>query len=74
MWFLIISGPNSGSDAEKFFDVGKRSARLILDKLKAGHKTLKMNALAAGKTHSTFQQKCLTHRPVQSKQSPQLFF
>jgi hypothetical protein len=31
---FIVKDPNSGSEAEKFFDMGKRSARLILDKLR----------------------------------------
>jgi hypothetical protein len=41
--------PNSGSEAEKFFDVGRRSGRLILDKLKAGHRTLEIERIGSGK-------------------------
>jgi hypothetical protein len=44
-----VKDPNIGSDAEKFFDVGRRSARLILDKLKAGHRTLKIERIGSGK-------------------------
>jgi hypothetical protein len=41
--------PNSGSDAEKFFDVGKRSARLRVPKLKEGHRMLRMERVDSGK-------------------------
>jgi hypothetical protein len=41
--------PNSGSDAEKFFDVGKRSARLIVPKLKEGYRMLRMERVGSGK-------------------------
>jgi hypothetical protein len=37
---FIVVDPNTGSNAEKFFDVGMRSARLIVDKLKAVHRML----------------------------------
>ena len=46
---FIVVEPNSGSNSEKFFDVGKRSARLIVEKIKAGHKTLKIERIGAGK-------------------------
>jgi hypothetical protein len=46
---FIVKDPNSESEAEKFFDVGRRSARLILDKLKAGHRTLKIERIGSGK-------------------------
>ena len=46
--FNVID-PNSGSDAEKFFDVGKRSARLIVPKLKEGHRMLRMERVGSGK-------------------------
>ena len=38
---FIVIDPNSGSDAEKIFDVGKRSARLMVPKLKEGHRSVK---------------------------------
>jgi hypothetical protein len=41
--------PNSGSDGEKFFDIGKRSARLIVPKLKEGHRMLRMERVGSGK-------------------------
>jgi hypothetical protein len=41
--------PNGGIDAEKFFDVGKRSARLIVPKLKKGHRMLRMERVGSGK-------------------------
>ncbi len=46
---FIVMDPNSGSDAEKFFDVGKRSARLIVPKLKEGHRMLRMERVGSGK-------------------------
>ena len=46
---FIVKDPNSGSDADKFFDVGRRSTRQILDKLKAGHRTLKIERIGSGK-------------------------
>jgi hypothetical protein len=46
---FIVIDHNSGSDAEKFFDVGKRSARLIVPKLKEGHRTLRMERVGSGK-------------------------
>lgn len=46
---FIVVDPNTGSNSEKFFDVGKRSARLIVDKLKAGHRTLKIERIGSGK-------------------------
>jgi hypothetical protein len=44
---FIVVDPNTGSNSEKFFDVGKRSARLIVDKLKAGHRTLKIERIGS---------------------------
>ena len=46
---FIVMDPNSGSDAEKFFDVGKRSARLIVPKLKEGHRMLRIERVGSGK-------------------------
>jgi hypothetical protein len=46
---FIVIDPNSESNAEKHFDVGKRSARLILEKLKEGHTLLKIERIGAGK-------------------------
>ena len=46
---FIVIDPNSGSDGEKFFDIGKRSARLIVPKLKEGHRMLRMERVGSGK-------------------------
>ena len=46
---FIVTDPNSGSNEEKFFDVGKRSARLILAKLKEGYNILKIERIGSGK-------------------------
>jgi hypothetical protein len=46
--FIVIDS-NSGSNSEKFFDVGRRSARLILDKVEAGHTTLRIERIGSGK-------------------------
>ncbi len=46
---FIVVDPNTGNTAEKFFDVGLRSARLIVNKLKAGHRTLKIERIGSGK-------------------------
>jgi hypothetical protein len=46
---FIVIDPNSGSDAEKFFDIGKRSARLIVPKPKEGHRILRMERVGSGK-------------------------
>ena len=46
---FIVIDPNSGSGQEKFFDVGRRSARLILAKLKEGHTLLKIERIGSGK-------------------------
>jgi hypothetical protein len=46
---FIVIDPNSGSSQEKFFDVGRRSARLIIAKLKEGHTTLKIERIGSGK-------------------------
>lgn len=40
---------NSGSNTEKFLDVGRRSARLIVAKLKEGHKILNVERIGSGK-------------------------
>ena len=45
---FIVIDPNSGSSQEKFFDVGRRSARLILAKLKEGHTLLKIERIGKG--------------------------
>jgi hypothetical protein len=37
------------SGDEKFFDVGKKSARLIVPKLKEGHRMLRMERVGSGK-------------------------
>jgi hypothetical protein len=46
---FIVIDPNSGSDSEKYFDVGKRSVRLIVPKLKEGHRMLRMERVGSGK-------------------------
>jgi hypothetical protein len=46
--FITIEA-NSGSNAEKFLDVGKRSARLIITKLKEGHTLLNIERIGSGK-------------------------
>ena len=46
---FIVIDPNSGSDAEKYFDAGKRSARLIVPKLKEGYRMLRMERVGSGK-------------------------
>ena len=46
---FIVIDPNSGSSQEKFFDVGRRSARLIIAKLKEGHTLLKIETIGSGK-------------------------
>jgi hypothetical protein len=46
---FIVIDPNSGSNQEKFFDVGRRSARLIIAKLKEGHTLLKIERIGSGK-------------------------
>jgi hypothetical protein len=44
---VVESGENDTN--EKFFEVGKRSARLIVAKLKEGHTLLKMERIGSGK-------------------------
>jgi hypothetical protein len=48
---FIVKDVNSGinANADKFFDVGKRSARPILKKLEAGHRMLKIERFGEGK-------------------------
>ncbi len=46
---FIVTESDSGSDTEKFFDVGKRSARLIVPKLKEGHRLLRIERVGSGK-------------------------
>jgi hypothetical protein len=46
---FIVIDPNSGSSQEKFFDVGRRSARLIIAKLKEGYTLLKIERIGSGK-------------------------
>jgi hypothetical protein len=46
---FIATDTNSGSNQEKWFDVGRRSARLILAKLKEGHTLLKIERVGSGK-------------------------
>ena len=46
---FIIIDHNSGSDAENFFNVGKRSVRLIVPKLKDGLRMLRMERVGSGK-------------------------
>jgi hypothetical protein len=51
---FIVIDPNSGSNSEKFFDVGKRSARLIVPKIKGGHRTLKIERIGSGKDDTLY--------------------
>ena len=46
---FIVADPNEESKSEKYFDVGKRSARLIITKLKEGHTLLKLERIGSGK-------------------------
>jgi hypothetical protein len=46
---FIVIDPNSGNNQEKFFDVGRRSARLIIAKLREGHTLLKIERIGSGK-------------------------
>jgi hypothetical protein len=46
---FIVIDTDSGSNQEKFFDVGRRSARLIIAKLKEGHTLLKIERIGSGK-------------------------
>ena len=46
--FTVIE-PENDDNSEKFFEVGKRSARLIIAKLKEGHTLLKVERIGSGK-------------------------
>jgi hypothetical protein len=46
---FIVREPGSDNNSEKSFDVGKRSARLIIAKLKEGHTSLKIERIGSGK-------------------------
>ena len=46
---FIVVDPSSESSIEKFFDVGKRSARLILEKLKERRTLLRIERIGVGK-------------------------
>ena len=46
---FIVKEPDSGNNSEKSFDVGRRSARLIIAKLKEGHTSLKIERIGSGK-------------------------
>ena len=46
---FIVTEPDSGSETEKYFNVGKRSARLIVPKLKEGHRLLRIERVGSGK-------------------------
>ena len=46
---FIVADPNEESKSEKYFDVGKRSARLIIAKLKEGSTLLKIERIGSGK-------------------------
>jgi hypothetical protein len=47
--FTVIEPDSNSSDEEKFFEVGRRSARLIIAKLKEGHTLLKIERVGSGK-------------------------
>jgi hypothetical protein len=53
--FTVIESDNSNSDEEKFFEVGKRSARLIISKLKEGHTLLKIGRVGSACFHIAFE-------------------
>lgn len=44
-----VAEANDEHEIEKFFDVGKRSARLIVPKLKAGHRLIRIERVGSGK-------------------------
>lgn len=44
-----VTDQNEENNSEKYFDVGKRSARLIIAKLKEGHTLLKVERIGSGK-------------------------
>ncbi len=46
---FIVAETNEGNGTQKFFDVGKRSARLIVTKLKEGHMLLRIERVGSGK-------------------------
>ena len=46
---FIVKEPDSGNNSEKSFDVGRRSARLIIAKLREGHTSLKIERIDSGK-------------------------
>jgi hypothetical protein len=46
---FIVKEPDSDNNSEKSFDVGRRSARLIIAKLKEGHTLLKIERIGSGK-------------------------
>lgn len=46
---FIVCDPSSGTKEEKVFDVGRRSARLIVEKLKEGYALLKIERIGSGK-------------------------
>jgi hypothetical protein len=46
---FIVTDPNEEGKSEKYFDVGKRSARLIIAKLKEGFNLLKIERIGSGK-------------------------
>jgi hypothetical protein len=46
---FIVTDANEESKSEKYFDVGKRSARLIIAKFKEGHSLLKVERIGSGK-------------------------
>ncbi len=46
---FIVAETNNKNETEKFFEVGKMSARLIVAKLKEGHRLLKIQRVGSGK-------------------------
>jgi hypothetical protein len=46
---FIVTDPNEENKSEKYFDVGKRSARLIIAKLKEGFNHLRIERIGSGK-------------------------
>src|SRR5215216_4929672 len=46
---FTVMEPENNDSSEKFFEVGRRSARLIIAKLKEGHTMLKIERMGSGK-------------------------
>jgi hypothetical protein len=56
---FIVREPDSNNNSEKFFDVDKRSARLIIANLKEGYTLLKIERIGSGKERYIYQHQYL---------------